>query len=115
MYFSKIAVLAAATMASTVVADNCFAGFAYCSDNLNSQGSFLSLSLFVSLLLTFCLTGDYASTIYQTLDAASQPTDANAQAKALFNCVNGGAIQFIRLCEGNCVNEPFGSQVSDHC
>ena len=59
--------------------------------------------------------GDYASTIYQTLDAAGQPTDANAQAKALFNCVNNGAIQFIRLCEGNCVNEPFGSQVSDHC
>jgi hypothetical protein len=59
--------------------------------------------------------GDYASTIYQTLDAAGQPTDANAQVKALFNCVNNGAIQFIRLCEGNCVNEPFGSQVSDHC
>ncbi|CAN9136069.1 hypothetical protein CC77DRAFT_1067281 [Alternaria alternata] len=96
MYFSKIAVLAAATMASTVVADNCFAGYAYCSGNLLTQG-------------------DYASTIYQTLDAAGQPTDANAQAKALFNCVNNGAIQFIRLCEGNCVNEPFGSQVSDHC
>ena len=39
MYFSKIAVLAAATMASTVVADNCFAGYAYCSGNLLTQGS----------------------------------------------------------------------------
>ncbi|KAG9186756.1 hypothetical protein G6011_09864 [Alternaria panax] len=96
MYLSKIAIIAAATMASTVVADNCFAGFAYCSDNLLSQG-------------------DYASTIYQALDAAGQPTDANAQAKALFNCVNNGAIEFIRLCGGNCFNEPFGSQVSDHC
>ncbi|KAH6860659.1 uncharacterized protein J4E88_003496 [Alternaria novae-zelandiae] len=96
MYFSKIAILAAATMASTVVADNCFAGYAYCEGNLLTQG-------------------DYASTIYQVLDAAGQPTDANARAKALFNCVNGGAIQFITLCGGDCKNEPFGSQVSDHC
>ncbi|RII08289.1 hypothetical protein CUC08_Gglean007698 [Alternaria sp. MG1] len=132
MYFSKIAALAAATMASTVVADNCFAGYAYCSGNLLTQGSsplLLVTSPFPllpsspspsshSLLCTIPTNtplGDYASTIYQTLDSAGQPTDANAQAKALFNCVNNGAIQFIRLCEGNCVNEPFGSQVSDHC
>jgi hypothetical protein len=121
MYFSKMAFLAAATMASTVVADNCFAGYAYCSGNLLTQGSSCSSlpPFFVPFLslqpqLT-CPPGDYASTIYQTLDAAGQPTDANAQAKALFNCVNDGAIQFIRLCAGNCANEPFGSQVSDHC
>jgi len=51
MYFSKIAILAAATMASTVVADNCFAGYAYCEGNLLTQGSsFLS---FPSLPLSF--------------------------------------------------------------
>jgi hypothetical protein len=38
MYFSKIALIAAAAMASTVVADNCFAGYQYCADNLLSQG-----------------------------------------------------------------------------
>ena len=56
MYFSKIAVLAAATMASTVVADNCFAGYAYCSGNLLTQGlSPHLITLPPSSLLTFSI------------------------------------------------------------
>jgi hypothetical protein len=39
MYFFKIAIIATATMASTVVADNCFAGWDYCASNLPLQGT----------------------------------------------------------------------------
>jgi hypothetical protein len=55
MHFSKISIIAAATMASIVVADNCFEGFNYCSVNLNKQGpspSSLFLFLFPSPLVS---------------------------------------------------------------
>jgi hypothetical protein len=38
MYSSKIAALIMTAMAATVVADNCFDGYLYCSGNLLSQG-----------------------------------------------------------------------------
>jgi hypothetical protein len=40
MHYFKITTLAVAAMASTVVADNCFTGYLYCSGNLLQQGKF---------------------------------------------------------------------------
>lgn len=38
MHYSKIAAMTIAAFVSTVVADNCFEGYLYCSGNLLSQG-----------------------------------------------------------------------------
>ncbi|OAL43065.1 hypothetical protein IQ07DRAFT_666948 [Pyrenochaeta sp. DS3sAY3a] len=96
MHFSKIAAMTITAFVTTVMADNCFEGYLYCSGNLLSQG-------------------DYAQTINSALEARNQPTDQRTIQRALFACLVDGEIAFNQLCEGNCVNEPFGSQKNDHC
>lgn len=115
MHFSKIAAMTITAFVSTVVADNCFEGYLYCSGNLLSQGKRPLLYWPNEEYTDAYLQGDYAQTINSALEARNQPTDQRTIQRALFACLVDGEIAFNQLCEGNCVNEPFGSQKNDHC
>jgi hypothetical protein len=126
MYFSKIALIAAATMASTVVADDCFKGWQYCADNLRLQGTShppLSLSLVVLGIpiqqdkqLTANSTGNYLRDIKSRLMGKGQmQEDPFTLKNGLFLCGEKGDITFLEMCYSGCFSEAFGSRINDTC
>jgi hypothetical protein len=48
-------------------------------------------------------------------DRGQNENDPWTQAWALFICREKGVTAFIKLCDGACVNEGFGSHTNDHC